>query len=82
MVKVRFFGIVRLKTQKSSIEIQANRIDDLLYKIANTCKEITLDDLKKCIIYVNGIDISKLKLYKTKLKEEDEVHILSPAAGG
>lgn len=82
MVRVRFFGIVRLKIEKSLIEIEADRIDELLRKIANTFKGITLNDLRKCIVYVNGTDISKLKLYKTELKEDDEIHILSPAAGG
>lgn len=82
MVKVKFFGIVRFKIKKSSIEIKADRIDRLLNKIANSFEEITLYDLKNCIIYVNSTDISKLKFHKTKLKEGDEIHILSPTAGG
>lgn len=82
MIKVKFFGILRLKVEISSMEVESDRIDKLLNKIANTYKEITLDDLKKCIIYVNSTDISELKLYKTKLKEGDEIQVFSPAAGG
>ncbi|TAH63041.1 MAG: MoaD/ThiS family protein [Gottschalkiaceae bacterium] len=82
MIKIKFFGILRLKVEISSIEIESDRIDKLLNKIADIFKEITLDDLKKCIIYVNDTDISELKLYKTKLKDGDEIQIFSPAAGG
>lgn len=82
MVKVRFFGTVRMKIKESYIEIEANRVDRLLKTISLLTNEVTLVDLKKSIIYVNGTNIDSLKLYRTALKEGDEVQILSPVSGG
>lgn len=82
MINVRFFGMIRMKIKKSSLEIEAHSVSELLKKISVMFDGITPGDLKNCIIYVNGTDIVKLKLYGTALKEGDEVQIFSPAAGG
>ncbi|MCQ1529101.1 MoaD/ThiS family protein [Lutispora saccharofermentans] len=82
MVKVRFFGMIRMKIKESSLEIEADSVSELLKKLPMMFAEIAPADLKNCIIYVNGTDIVKLKLYGTALKEGDEVQVFSPVAGG
>ena len=82
MIKVRFFGFIRSQAGLSSIEISANTVDEALKQISNKCENIKLSTLKNSLIFVNSVDIGNLRMFKTPLKEGDEVMILSPTAGG
>lgn len=82
MVEVRYFGSIRLKVSKSYDIYDADRLDKLLRLIADSNKEIKIQELRKATIFINGENIVSLKLFKTKLAKGDEVMIMSPAAGG
>lgn len=82
MIKVRFFGFIRFQVGVSSTEISANSVDEALKLISNKYESIKLSTLKNSLIFVNSVDIGNLRMFKTALKEGDEVMILSPTAGG
>lgn len=82
MIKVRFFGMIRLKLKVSSVEIEAGRIDRLLVEISKKYEGLSLKELKNSIIFVNGTNMINLNMLKTRLNDGDEVQVFSPAAGG
>ncbi len=82
MITVRFFGLLRLKIDNKTLTLEAKTIDELLRNINTIYPQISILDLKNSQIFVNGENIVDKKLFKTKLKDNDEVHILSAAAGG
>jgi MoaD family protein, archaeal len=82
LVHVRFFGMTRIILRVSSVEIDAESVDEMLKKISVMYDGVELKYLKNCIVFVNGTNIIHLNLYKTKLKDGDEVQLFSPAAGG
>lgn len=82
MIRVRFFGFIRSQAGVSSIEIDAGSVDAALRLISSKFDNLSLDALKNSLIFVNSVNISELKMFKTVLKNGDEVMILSPAAGG
>lgn len=82
MIKVKFFGILRLSLQKSSVELEAENVSDLINNICKLMPEADYNDLRNSIIFVNDTEIVKLKGYRTKLRQGDEVMFLSPVSGG
>lgn len=82
MITVRFFGLLRLKIDKKALTLEAKTIDELLKNINKVYPQISIFELKNSQIFVNGENITSKKLFKTKLNDNDEVHILSAAAGG
>lgn len=81
MVKVKYFGLLRLDIKKSLDDIEASNIEDLI-KIISNKYNIEINEIKNSIIFVNGQNINQLNGFKTKLKDNDEVQLFSPAAGG
>lgn len=82
MVRVRFFSKFRLLLRTDCIELEAGRVDELLTKISAHYEGIEIEELRNSLIFVNGTSISELKLYKTPIKNGDEVVLFSPVAGG
>lgn len=82
MIKVRFFGFIRTLTEVSLMEINADSVEEALRLISNKYENVKLSTLKNSLIFVNSVDIRNLKMFKTQLKDGDEVMILSPTAGG
>lgn len=82
MIRVRLFGFIRSQAGISSTEIDAGSVDAALRLISSKCDNISLDVMKNSLIFVNSVNISDLKMFKTVLKDGDEVMILSPTAGG
>ena len=82
MIRVRFFGTIRLKLKEGSTLLESNRVDKLLIAISNKYEAIDQAELKNSVIFVNDKNIQHLKLFKTPLQDGDEVLILSPAGGG
>lgn len=82
MIRVRFFGFIRSQTGVSSMDIDVGTVDDALRLISSEYDNIRLDMLKNSLIFVNSVNITELRMFKTILKDGDEVMILSPAAGG
>ena len=80
-VKVKLFGVYRVDTHISDIEITADKLSDLLKKL----NEIATGEHKSSLsfsdatVYING---EHCKKKRQKLNEGDEVWFLSPSSGG
>lgn len=77
MVRVKFYGILRLNTGKSELEVEANRVDQAIQQVAAQ-SNVGIMDLKRCTILVNG----KQARMRSKLAAGDMLVFLSPAGGG
>lgn len=82
MVKVKFFGLLRLDLKIKEIEVEASTVNQMLEKLSEQIPSMTAKDFKGYLIYVNGTPINKLKNFRTKLKDGDEVVMMNPASGG
>jgi len=82
MITVRFFGLLRLKVDNKIIVLEGKTIEELLRNVNMEYSDISISELKNSQIFVNGENILNSKLFKTKLNDNDEVHILSSVAGG
>ncbi len=80
-VNVKLFGVYRVDTHISDIEIDAEKLSDLLEEL----NKIAVGERKSSIsftdasVFINGTNCKKKK---QKLNSGDEVWILSPASGG
>lgn len=82
MIKVKFFGLLRLDLQLKEIEVQASTVKELLAAVAEKTGKFTARELKGYLIYVNGTLSTKLKGYRTKLSDGDEIIMMNPSSGG
>lgn len=82
MITVRVFGITRLILNVKKIQIDANSVGEALKIMSSLYENITLKELKNCIIFVNGTNMIELKRFSTKIKDGDELQIFSPIGGG
>ncbi len=81
MVNVRLFGMARINFDKKAFQIEAASVKELVQKMAKMTG-IPKSDAKQYLIFVNEINIDKLKRFRTKLNDGDEVLFLSPSSGG
>ena len=81
MVNVKFLGTARVLLKDKEMEGDFKNVKDMVEAI---CEKygVTQKDMKQYFIYVNEVNIAKLKKYKTELKDGDIVWLLSPASGG
>ena len=77
MIKVRFFGLLRLDNGVKSVEVDAKNIKEL-YPRVEEASGIPVKELKGCNIFING----KRKKSNQKLNDGDEVMFLVPSCGG
>ncbi len=73
-VKVRLYGVVRLKTGTACSEAEAETLDGLQRQIPG----VTPREAKDLIVLVNGKQAGRRYRFKTG----DEVVLMSPAGGG
>ncbi len=85
MINVKLFGLFRLDTGIKSFETEAVETVKDLYPIllqkakeVNPNTKISSKDIDGCIIIVNGGQTKKT----CKLKDGDEVQLMSPVCGG
>jgi MoaD family protein len=82
MITVRVFGVTRLLLKVNRLELDANSVREALKIISNLYENITIKELKNCIIFVNGTNMNELKGFNTKINDGDEIQIFSPVGGG
>ena len=84
MVKVKLFGLFRLDTGIKEIELQASTVKELYPLLLDAAKKtkpdtkVTSKDIDGCIVVINGVQSKKT----SKLKDGDEVTLMSPVCGG
>lgn len=77
MIKAKLFGVLRLNSGISTMLVEADRVGDVIKKIAET-GNADQKELKQCVILVDG----KRATPHTRLCDGNEVVFLSPAGGG
>jgi len=84
MVKVKLFGLFRLDTGLKELQLEANSVKELyplLLEAARKAKpatNVTAADIDGCIVMINGKQGKK----SSRLKDGDEVMLMSPVCGG
>jgi len=84
MVHVQLFGLFRLDTGIKELDVEAKNVRALYPILLKKAKEInpntkiTSKDIDGCIIVVNGVQTKK----SAKLKDGDQVMLMSPVCGG
>ncbi|NCA67383.1 MAG: hypothetical protein EOM87_04905 [Clostridia bacterium] len=82
MVTVEFFGLYRLEYGIAAVELEVKNIEELFTQLEEKYKKYSAKELRNSIVIINDVNFMKLKKYKTKLKDGDNVLIMSPASGG
>ncbi len=85
MIKVRVFGPLREMLGMGSLRVdasQAGTVNELLTVVSKMTGLAKPSELQKASIFVNGMNITSLKLLRTPVKSGDEVVLLSPVGGG
>lgn len=84
MVKVKLFGLLRLDTGLKELQLEADSVKELyplLLDAARRAKpatKVTAADIDGCIVMINGRQGKK----SSKLRDGDEVMLMSPVCGG
>ena len=84
MVKVKLFGLFRLDTGLKELQADAATVRDLYPLLLNEGRRINPNtkiraaDIDGCIIMINGKQGKK----NSKLRDGDEVMLMSPVCGG
>ena len=84
MVHVKLFGLLRLDTGLKELDAEAATVRDLYpillaeAKRAKPTTRITARDVDGCVILINGKQGKK----SSRLKDGDEVMLMSPVCGG
>ncbi len=77
MIKVKLFGPLRLRTGFKEMEVYASNISEVCLLLSRVTGW-GLKEFKGCAFFVNGKEVKK----SAKLKEGDELVLLSPPKGG
>ena len=84
MVQVKLFGLFRLDTGLKELKADVGTVKELYpilleeAKKANPATKVTAEDIDGCIVVINGKQCKK----RAKLKDGDEVWLMSPVCGG
>ena len=84
MVQVKLFGLFRLDTGLKELKADVGTVKELYpilleeAKKANPATKVTAEDIDGCIVVINGKQCKK----SAKLKDGDEVWLMSPVCGG
>ena len=74
MIRVRLFGVVRLKSGTKEVASDAKDLRELRRQIPG----LTERECKDCLVMVNGVPAKG----NVRFDEGDEVVLMSPAGGG
>ena len=84
MVHVKLFGLLRLDTGLKELDAEAATVGDLYpillaeAKRAKPSTKITAKDVDGCVVLINGKQGKK----SSRLKDGDQVMLMSPVCGG
>ena len=74
MVRVKIFGVARLKAGTGTFERDVETVDELLEQIPNMTKK----EAKDLVLLVNGESVGR----RYRFRDGDEAVLLAPAGGG
>jgi molybdopterin converting factor small subunit len=82
MITVKFFGTYRLKAVKGELRLNAGTVKQVLVDIGQHCPELSEQELKQAILFVNKQQITGRRRLSMRLKDGDELVLISPMCGG
>ena len=77
MIKVSFFGLLRINSGVKTLEVEADTIKELFLKIEQQ-SGISVKTLQSCTMFING----KEKKLNQKLHDGDQIVFMPPVCGG
>jgi molybdopterin converting factor small subunit len=78
-IEVKLFGVLRIDSKINKASIDANNIAEVFPKISELIEGDMTVEFGQALVYLNS---ERCKSKGTKLKDGDEVWLLSPASGG
>jgi len=82
MIKIKFYGVARLKFNVKEFEMEPCKdIKHLLDGLADKFS-VPAKHFHSYLIYINDVNIHELGIYKAKLHDGDVIMFFSPSTGG
>ncbi len=78
MITVKLYGLLRLDSGIRELTLDTGSIQDVKEALLAKSDRITKKDIDGCVILINGKPGKK----NSKLKDGDQVVLMSPVAGG
>jgi len=78
-INVKCFGVIRMDSKIASAAVSATRVADIYDRINDLIEADFKIGPGDALVYING---ERCRSNKTKLNDNDEVWLLSPASGG
>lgn len=78
-VTVKCFGVLRMDSKIDKAEVDAGNVAEVFAAVNELIKEDMTLSFGQSLVYING---ERCMSKKGKLKDSDEVWLLSPASGG
>ncbi|MBC7252912.1 MAG: MoaD family protein [Actinobacteria bacterium] len=82
MPLVKLYATLRKAAGEKEYRSRARNVGQVLEELRERYGDGVDRYLRGCIVLVNGQNVGYLKGKRTKLKEEDEVSVFPPLAGG
>ena len=89
-VTLNLLNIFALKTGKSKLQLEGNKVKDIVKKFVKEYGDKLDDKLirwrnklsKDILIFLNGENVEEINGYKTKLNDGDNIYFSVPLSGG
>ena len=80
MITVKLYGMMREDSGISRLEVQAGTVREACAQIVET--GVDGKRLRSCVMFVNGRPLQGANRLSTRMRDGDELAILSPVGGG
>jgi molybdopterin converting factor small subunit len=82
MITLNLYGLYRIKAKQAKYQFENVANLRSLFDLLKAATDISPEEWKMASIFINGVPIDKLGMFRAKLKDGDVVSVLSPASGG
>ena len=82
MITVKFFGLISVDCNIRQLIIKEGSVRQVLNEVMQNCPNISEQQLRQVIIFVNKQHICGNKRFSVVLKDGDELALISPSSGG
>lgn len=82
MITVKFFGLISVDNNIRQLLVKEGTVRQVLNEIIQSCPNISEQQLRQVIMFVNKQHISGNRRFFVVLKDGDELALLSPSSGG
>ncbi len=82
MINIKFYGLIREQLKIKEMQSEAHNLNELFLEISEKTGLMTAKELKKSIIFIDKKPLTEFGGFRTKLNQDCEIALLSPASGG